>query len=378
MASGRHPFDVVARILAERLRGREPSAALRTTLSGRQIDWGGVIGRASDHYALAGLAAAMRDLDLAVSLDLEVREFLAAVHAASIERNQELRDQLAEAVAALNRADIEPVLLKGAIRLVDDLYPDIGWRMMRDLDILVPESQLRSAVEALREAGYDATRPTTRSPRAASERAHLPALRHPGRLALVEVHRRLFLSSRRLLDAAEVFDGSRFVTFEGAIARMPSTEHQITHLIGHCQVTDHGYALASIQLRDLLEAAALARWSAERVDWRIVSARFAAAGYHRPFLTFLLSLDDLSFYPLPAGYPADLLTTVQRRRVMRRAHSPTIRGMAFGTWIMVLLKNFVLEGETRRHILSLPVKEIVRRLCRRGPRGRLRTDLQRS
>jgi hypothetical protein len=75
---------------------------------------------------LPALAAALRDLDLIGSLDAELAEFLLAVHAANLERNEELRGELAAAVGALNRTGIEPMLLKGAIRLVDDLYPDHG------------------------------------------------------------------------------------------------------------------------------------------------------------------------------------------------------------------------------------------------------------
>jgi hypothetical protein len=58
----------------------------------------------------------LRDLNLAGVLEPELREFLATV------RNGELYSQLAEVAGKCNRIGIEPVLLKGAIRLVDGLY----------------------------------------------------------------------------------------------------------------------------------------------------------------------------------------------------------------------------------------------------------------
>jgi fido (protein-threonine AMPylation protein) len=91
-----------------------------------------------------------------------------------------------ELVAPLNRIGVEPVLLKGAIRRVDGLYPEIGWRMMRDLDVLISEGSLAEAVEVLRGIGYDSEQRAI-DPLEKDWRA-----RHPDRPALVEVHRELF------------------------------------------------------------------------------------------------------------------------------------------------------------------------------------------
>ena len=45
----------------------------------------------------------------------------------------------------LNEIDIVPVALKGAIRLVDGLWPDPALRFMHDLDLLVPSREPRRA-----------------------------------------------------------------------------------------------------------------------------------------------------------------------------------------------------------------------------------------
>ena len=50
--------------------------------------------------------------------------------------------QLAHVAAALNEIDIVPVALKGAIRLIDGLWPDPALRFMHDLDLLVPRREL--------------------------------------------------------------------------------------------------------------------------------------------------------------------------------------------------------------------------------------------
>ena len=163
-----HPFDVISRVLSERLLRREASDQLCVTMGAADIDWERVVGVASAHFVLPALAAALRDLGPLKSRNDELGLFLQAVHAANRERNAELRDELEAAAKVLNRAGIEPVLLKGAIRLRDELYPDDGWRMLRDLDLLAPKAALaerssRPATHRSRTAHSGAKRGCARS-----------------------------------------------------------------------------------------------------------------------------------------------------------------------------------------------------------------------
>jgi Uncharacterised nucleotidyltransferase len=211
---------------------------------------------------LPALAAALRDLDLIGSLDAELAEFLLAVHAANVERNEELRGELAAAVGALNRTGIEPMLLKGAIRLVDDLYPDHGWRMLRDLDLLVPASPAADALRALEEVGY------------ARIEVGENELARPGAMAQIDLHEELF---SRLLPVTDVIDRSRPARVGDEAVRLPAIEHQLVHLIAHTQIRHFGHAFGRITLRDRLEAAALLRRAPESIPWHAVSRRFVTA-----------------------------------------------------------------------------------------------------
>ena len=76
-------------------------------------------------------------LGLSESLDRELGAFLDAVHAANTERNNELRTSLAAVVHAGPGRHRTGATERRAPAL-DGLYPDDGWRMLRDLDLLVP------------------------------------------------------------------------------------------------------------------------------------------------------------------------------------------------------------------------------------------------
>ncbi|HEX6259808.1 MAG TPA: nucleotidyltransferase family protein [Woeseiaceae bacterium] len=368
-------FDLIARVLAERLERVEPSDGLRAMFAASYATpWEDVVARARGELVLPALGAAVRDLDLLGSLEPRMRALLAIAHPANVDRNRKLREQLAAVVGVLNRAGIEPVLLKGAIRLVDGLYPDSGWRAMRDLDILVPEAGFVDAIEALGDAGY-------RLARAVEPTRKEALLRREGCSLPLEIHRELFLTARRqrLLRGSEVIAESRPAALAGVRARLPSDEHQLVHLIGHSQIGHRGHAYGRIMLRDRLEAAALLRWLPESIEWPAVFGRFEAANYRRPLLVFLLSLSDGGFYSMPMPGRIDALTAIQRRRIALQARSVAMTRVSLHTvWYAVLLKIQFLEHDAgwpraletaRKFLLDREERQrIAEMLVRGGPR----------
>jgi Uncharacterised nucleotidyltransferase len=341
----RYPFDVVARVLSERLRGCEASDELRALVRHRGIDWERVVGQASAQFVLPAFGVALKDLALAESLDQELGAFFEAVHAANLERNSELQEELAAAVGVLNRADIEPVLLKGAIRLADGLYPDHGWRMLRDLDLLVPKASLAEAIRAFEKAGYAACRSGG-------------DFRRRGGVCQIDLHTELFCTPRQvgLLQAVDILDRVRPVAFGDGRVGIPSVEHQLVHLIGHSQIRHLGHALGRIALRNRLEAAALVHWGHAHIDWQAVFVRFVAGGYRRPLLSLLLALNDGGWCHVPVTDRIDPLTALQQRRIALQARSPTFAhiGSRVGWWISAFRSQLEeSDGGERKGINNL-------------------------
>jgi hypothetical protein len=352
-----HPFDVVVRVLAERLAGGTPSEALSAALAGDAVSWERMVEQASEQFVLAAFAAALRDLDLVPGLEPEVGQFLHAVHSANAERNARLRRQLTEILSTLNQTGIEPVLLKGAIRLADQLYPDPGWRMMQDLDVLVPKAKLKNAVWALRKDGY-VIAPGPHRHSSPDAHHHYPGLVHPERCAPVELHTRLFppIRTRLLLEAGEVLEHAQPMRVDGTRTRLPSLEHQMIHLIGHCQIAHYGHIHGRIELRDRLEAAALVRWSSGTLAWERILARFAVVDYRRPMLTFLLSLRDGGLCTVPAPARIDGVTALQAWRVAMQARSAT--AMRLGRDAALLKEEMLERGAGWRTVLGMLVRRL--------------------
>ena len=163
----------------------------------------------------------------------DFRFYLLFIHAQNDARNSALRRQLVEAVACLNVIGIEPVLLKGAIRLVDGLYPDLGWRLMRDLDLLVPRERLHDAAAQLRRIGYASS-----SPSAPRRHWHLPPLVRAAAEAVIEVHEDL-LGRPGLCSAEQMIARSQPALVDGARVRIPDIADQLVHLIAHDRLDAH-------------------------------------------------------------------------------------------------------------------------------------------
>jgi hypothetical protein len=89
------------------------------------------------------------------------------------------------------------------------------------------------------------------------------------------------------------------------------------------------------------------------VDWQAVLARFSAAGYRRPLLSFLLALRDGAWCAVPFTDDRDPLTALHGRRIALQARSRALAylGSQIGWWISTV-RNQVAErdGSQRKAI----------------------------
>ena len=106
------------------------------------MPWPRLVTLSGVHLLTPALAPALEHEHLRAAVPDELRDYLAAMHEAATQRNDALRAQLEEVAARLNAIGVVPVALKGAIRLIDGLWPDPALRFMHDLDLLVPDDAL--------------------------------------------------------------------------------------------------------------------------------------------------------------------------------------------------------------------------------------------
>ena len=235
--------------------GRKLDAASAAALLDPAADLVG-LARLAGRHCITPMLAACIDPELRQRLPGDYALYLEFIHTENSRRNRALRLQLKQIATCLNEIDIEPVLLKGAIRLVDGLYRDPGWRFMRDLDLLVSRDRLSDAVARLTSVGYSFT-PDADGP--SEQHRHLPPLRRDGDAAVVEIHADLLPERREFCHAQDVLAHARPVDLEGARVRVPSTAHQLAHLIGHDRFDSNLHLAGMFLLRSVFETALLCR-----------------------------------------------------------------------------------------------------------------------
>jgi len=213
-----------------------------------------------------------------------VREYLCFLHDRNHERNRRLREQLVEAVRALNGAAIEPVLLKGAIHLFTGAPDELGARMISDLDIGIAPDETIRAKSALEELGY-------RCPGNDRQWAR------PDDAGVIEFHDRPSArSAPYLADDLRARSPSR--QRDGAVARIPTPTARALHLIVHDMIKEGDYWTFRIDLRHLHDLAELAR-SIEGIDWQHLSAVLSDRRARGALVVQARALEDLFGIEIP-------------------------------------------------------------------------------
>ncbi len=344
------------------------------TLHLAESDWDALIPAAAADLMLPGLYRRFKEIGVEIPAD--IGDFLAAVEEMNRERNERILDEAVEIARMLNGIGVAPVLLKGAAYLVEEIYLGSGCRYLCDLDLLIPASRSKLAIDALERQGYRADT----SDRMARFRHHYPQMQRPhaddgSGSAPVELHHSLGHGvSRRLLSGEEVFRDSRLIEWRGVLVRVPSPEHLVIHLILHSQI-HHAYSERIWPpLRAMQDLAMLNRHFASRLDWAAVRERFRQQGEEHTLLLHLLQVNKALGMPLPfAIRPGWKL----RARWMRRQALNRFPSLRFLDPVYLLFSTLSRRVRFLRSVAVVPGgwKYAARTLLQRGFYGRLLAEI---
>ena len=241
---------------------------LPARLAATTVDWRGLTWLAGAGLVTPSLAGALHRKGLFELLPEAVQDYLQTLQSLNRERNQTLREQLIIITEALNGIGIQPCLLKGAITLTSGHYPGAEDRVIGDLDLLIPDSLMEDATAALISLGYQVDDKDSKwiLPSHYKQHHHTAPLLHPALPVKVELHRRI---QYHLGDDALLCKQLSVVPFTfntGATVLVPDVATQLLHNILHSQISDRQRLKKVLNLRHLLEFAALAQHQAISLD----------------------------------------------------------------------------------------------------------------
>jgi hypothetical protein len=119
----------------------------------------------------------------------DLTEHIRHIYTLNAARNKRILAQCRHIAALLSPADIRPVFFKGAALLLMGLFPGDGDRLMEDIDILLPETEIPEALDLLLKGGYVPHPVEEGKDGTYTDHHHLPPMYHPGQVATLEIHR---------------------------------------------------------------------------------------------------------------------------------------------------------------------------------------------
>lgn len=210
--------------------GPENDPAIRELLA-RDLDWSALLELAQREHAAPAIVRRLEALcgNGKLPAGTEVLQRLAKV---TTFKMMYLQRRLAETVAALDRAGIKGVMLKGAA-LATRVYGSFAERPMTDIDLLVPADRARDALRVLLATGW-LWRPDRDQDGNFDHLHHLPALLDArGMEVSLELHTALLPPGQPFrLDAADVLDAAVPVSGMPG-AWVPAPRHMLLHTCIH-------------------------------------------------------------------------------------------------------------------------------------------------
>ena len=160
--------------------------AVMNAIRKNKVDWKRFVAAASDHLVLPSVYLRFKRHGIIPYLSGELADHLRMVYELNYLRNTEALKQIDRINRLLATMGIVPIYLKGAGNLLDDLYEDIGERMIGDIDLLVSDAEFLPAAYLLKKNGYGHKVPFFEDDIILK---HFPRMLHPNESLAVEVHR---------------------------------------------------------------------------------------------------------------------------------------------------------------------------------------------
>lgn len=285
-------------------------------------DWLAPLGIANELLLTPSLYASLAAAQQLSSLPDDTRDYLELLHSNNIERNQTLRRQAVEALACLQSAGVRVMILKGALSLFDDYYPDFGARLFRDIDALILPEDLPRATAALESLGY---RVGTAYETVRHAYAEYMRPNDPGAIDLhVEV-----IDASHLLPAAKVWQTATEIATDGIRLFMPCPTDRIIHNVLHAQIHhEDNYYRGNLDIRQVYDLTLLARRYGTAIDWLSIENHFERHRLETALHSYALAATTLFKLPWPFAKAPSLAARVHFRRCLLQLRFPAIMKLA--------------------------------------------------
>ncbi len=248
----------------------------------------------------------------------DVRNYVFEISERNAVRNDRLSAQLAEAIEALNREQITPVVMKGSAVLVSSHHRKTAARIISDLDFMVPPEQAKAALSCLAKLGYGIHYEAPDG-----EPKWYADLQRPGDVGMIDLHQKPPRSRLLLRHVWRCHAKLPAAVLERRFGLHPFPTYHALMLVIHDQFQDADYWVGKIDLRHLLDLKDLAN-AQDGVDWKRLALLAPGDLARNAVETQLIALSALLGVDVPAELCSRAIPNIQHRRRMLQIRLPAL------------------------------------------------------
>lgn len=231
---------------------------IKKKINSGEVNKDDLIWLCSNHLVIPVLYLKFRKYELLDVFPDNYIKQLKEIYDLNRERNLKILEQINEICILLNQANIRQVYLKGTGNLLDNVYSDIGERMIGDIDLLVIEKDFVKTTEILMSQGY-LTSLQTKVAAVPPDHHHFPPLTKNHAPAVVEVHRMPVVAKYSKQFTSEmIFSELKSIPGKTNFF-VPSDKHKHIHNFIHSRLSNSGHRFWNLSLRDFYDGYLLSK-----------------------------------------------------------------------------------------------------------------------
>ena len=149
-----------------------------------KLNYDKVVKIASSHLMLPALYVKLKKRNYLKKIPNELSDYIKSIYLINKERNLILYKEIHELSKILDSKNIKYSFIKGSAHIKNNIYEDIGLRMIGDIDILMKESDAKKIYKLLKVKGYKNNKPETFY----WKKKHKPKLVNKDKIFPIEIH----------------------------------------------------------------------------------------------------------------------------------------------------------------------------------------------
>lgn len=228
---------------------KEIEQELKTTT----VDWEAVVKVSTAQFVFPALYINFKKANFLNYLPEELVNYMKHITDLNRERNVQIIAQAKKINALLLAKNVTPIFIKGTGNLVDDLYDDIGERMVGDIDVFFKKNETEKAYKILKNNGYIKQESSSYI---VPNHRHLPRLVHKTDIAAIELHKETVRGKYVNQFNYDALKSDLKLEQEFCVL---GVNHQLVLTILSKQINNYGYQLKLIALRGFYDTFLLSK-----------------------------------------------------------------------------------------------------------------------